>query len=100
MPFSTFNIGWRLNELRLFRVNGEGSEAKGGLKYGTSVGEENVADKGKTVEPAVFSQVQKSHDRVQVTRKLQQHSYFKPISWDSKCTKYRNEHAYIPPVPY
>lgn len=56
---------------------------------------DNIADKGKTLEPAVSPGTKVTPHTVQVTRKLQQYSYFKPISWYSKCTKYRNKHIYI-----
>ena len=53
MPFSTFNIGWLLNELRLFRVNVKVLTLRGS-KICNQCWKDNVADKGKTLEPAVF----------------------------------------------
>lgn len=57
-----------------------------------------IVDKGKTLEPPVFPGTKVTPHTIQITRKLQQHSYFNPISWFNKCTKeqnYRNKHAYI-----
>lgn len=59
----------------------------------------NIADKGKTLEPAVSPSTKVTPHTVRVTRKLQQHSYFKPISWYSKCTTYRNKHVHMPCRP-
>lgn len=55
----------------------------------------NIADRGKTLEPPVSAGTKVTPHTVQVTRKLQQHSYFKPILCYSKCTNTKtNTHTY------
>lgn len=96
MTFPAFDIGSIQNKPLLFKYKGKIVRLYGGglLKINLVFGN-NIADKGKTLEPAVSPGTKVTPHTVRVTRKLQQHSYFKPISWYSKCTKYRNKHTYI-----